>query len=62
MLGAMAVVPEHHVRRLAELAVRLGANVQPGQVVGVSSEPGKEIVARAVAQAAYQAGARFVDV
>lgn len=64
MLGAMANVapPEHYVRNLAELAVRLGANVQPHQVVGVSSEPGKETVARAVAQAAYQAGARFVDV
>ncbi|MBX5470194.1 MAG: aminopeptidase [Thermoleophilaceae bacterium] len=48
--------------RLAELAVRFGANVQPGQVVSVSSEPGKETLARAVAEAAYRAGARFVDV
>jgi aminopeptidase len=54
--------PDRHVRSLAELAVRLGANVQPGQVVGVSSEPGKEPLARAVAEAAYKAGAHFVDV
>jgi aminopeptidase len=48
--------------RLAELAVRLGANVQPDQVVIVLSEPGKEALARAVAEAAYRQGARFVDV
>ena len=46
---------------LAELVVRLGANVQPGQIVAVSSEPGKEQVARAIAKAAYRAGAKFVD-
>lgn len=53
---------EHHVQRLAELVVRLGANVQPGQIVALSSEPGKEPLARAIAEAAYRAGARFVDV
>jgi aminopeptidase len=41
--------------------VRFGANVQPGQIVALSSEPGKEPLARAVAEAAYRAGARFVD-
>lgn len=46
---------------LAQLAVRFGANVQPGQIVGLSSEPGKEAVARAVAEEAYRAGAQFVD-
>jgi aminopeptidase len=50
-----------YVQSLAELLVRFGANVQPGQIVGLSSEPGKEPVARAVAEAAYKAGARFVD-
>lgn len=53
---------EEAVRRLAELIVRFGANVQPGQVVGVGAEPGKEPLARAVAAAAYAAGAKFVDV
>jgi aminopeptidase len=50
-----------HARRLAELVVRFGANVQPGQIVVVSSEPGKEPLARAVAEVAYEAGAVFVD-
>jgi aminopeptidase len=46
---------------LAELAVGLGANVQPGQIVAISSEPGKEELARAIAESAYRAGAKFVD-
>jgi aminopeptidase len=46
---------------LAELIVRFGANVQPGQIVSLGSEPGKEPLARAVAEAAYKAGAKFVD-
>lgn len=50
------------VQRLAELIVRFGANVQPGQVVAVGAEPGKEHLARAIATAAYEAGAKFVDV
>jgi len=50
------------VRPLAELAVRFGANVQPGQIVGISSEPGKEALARAVAEVAYEQGAKFVEV
>jgi aminopeptidase len=49
------------VRALADLIVRLGANVQPGQIVAIGSEPGKETLARAVAVSAYQAGAKFVD-
>ena len=46
---------------LADLIVRFGANVQPGQIVAIGSEPGKETLARAVAVSAYQAGAKFVD-
>jgi aminopeptidase len=52
---------ETYTAQLAQLAVRLGANVQPGQIVAVSSEPGKEHLARAIAEAAYSAGAKFVD-
>ena len=48
--------------RMADLVVRLGANVQPGQVVAITSSPGKEDVTRALAESAYKAGARFVDV
>ena len=50
------------LERYAELIVRVGANVQPGQVVEVGSEPGKEALTRAVVRAAFRAGARHVDV
>ncbi|HEY5317054.1 MAG TPA: aminopeptidase [Solirubrobacteraceae bacterium] len=50
------------VRRLAELAVGVGANVQAGQVVRVSGEIGHLETVRAVAEEAYRRGAQFVDV
>lgn len=49
-------------RRLADLVVGYGANVQPGQIVGVTTSPGKEELTREVARAAYERGARWVDV
>jgi aminopeptidase len=49
------------IHALADLIVRFGANVQPGQIVSLSSAPGKEPLARAVAESAYKAGAKFVD-
>jgi len=49
------------IRALAELVVRFGANVQPGQITAIGSEPGKEPLTRAIAEAAYRAGAKFVD-
>src|SRR4051794_33687026 len=49
------------VDRLADLAVA-GANLQRGQILTVSSAPGKEALARAVAGAAYRGGAKFVEV
>jgi aminopeptidase len=53
---------EGTLERLAELAVGFGANLQPGQILTVGCEPGKERLTRAVARAAYRRGARFVDV
>jgi aminopeptidase len=50
-----------YVRALSDLVVRLGANVQPGQILAISSEPGKEELTRAIAEAGYAAGAMFVD-
>ena len=47
--------------KLADLAV-YGANVQPGQLVAVTSYVGKESLARAIARAAYLRGAKYVDV
>ena len=52
---------DRYIDALAELTVRFGANVRPGQLVALSSEPGKEALARAVAEEAYKAGAKFVD-
>jgi aminopeptidase len=49
-------------RRLADLIVGYGANVQPGQIVGVTTYTGKEDLTREVARAAYERGARWVDV
>ena len=48
--------------RFAELLVGFAANVQPGQIVAVGSEIGKEPLTRAIAASAYRRGAKFVDV
>jgi aminopeptidase len=54
-------VNEQAVERLAKLAVDFGANVQPGQIVAIEAETGMEPIVRAVAERAYERGARFVD-
>ena len=61
-LRAVTAVDDSLLERFADLIVGFGANVQPGQVVGVGGEPGKEPLCRAIAGAAYRAGAKFVDV
>jgi aminopeptidase len=50
------------LERLADLAVRLGANLQPGQVLDVSAWTDHLELVRAIAEVAYRQGARFVDV
>jgi aminopeptidase len=50
------------VKRLADLAIGFGANLQPGQIVAIGGEPGKEYLVRAIAESAYEHGAKFVDV
>jgi aminopeptidase len=50
-----------NLARFAELAVDFGANLQPGQIVSLSGAPGKERLVRAIAERAYQKGAKFVD-
>jgi aminopeptidase len=52
---------EEWKEKLAELAV-FGANVQPGQLVAVTSSIGKEDVTRRIVRAAYARGAKYVDV
>ena len=39
--------------RFADLVVGFGANVQPGQIVSICCEPGKEYMVRAIAASAY---------
>ena len=52
-----------YLTRLGELAVRVGADLQPGQDVFVNVwDPAQAEVARAVTEAAYAAGARYVSV
>ncbi|HEV8459425.1 MAG TPA: aminopeptidase [Gaiellaceae bacterium] len=49
------------LRRYARLIVDVGANVQPGQIVWIVAEPSAAELVRAVAAAAYDRGALFVD-
>jgi aminopeptidase len=51
---------EERLARLADLAVRLGANVQPGQELVLVYQVEQSPVARAIARAALAAGARRV--
>ncbi len=50
------------VESYARLAVEVGLNLQPGQVLGVNALLEHAEFARAVAVAAYRAGASYVDV
>jgi aminopeptidase len=56
-----AITPER-IARYAELIVKVGANVASGQHVQINSIVDNAPLTRAVARAAYEAGARYVDV
>ncbi len=58
----MSIATEARVSRYAELAVRVGANVQPGQLVYLRCHVEHAEIARAVAEHAYLAGASRVVV
>ena len=49
------------IDRYADLIVRVGVNVQPGQTVFIDSAIDHADLVRAVARSAYRAGARYVD-
>jgi aminopeptidase len=51
---------ENLLKRYAELVVRVGANVKEGQDVAISAYVEQAPFARALATAAYEAGARYV--
>ena len=50
------------IDRYADLIVRVGVNVQPGQTVFVDAAVDHADLVRAIARSAYRAGARYVDV
>src|SRR4051812_16169675 len=54
--------PDTLVDRLAELTVRGGANVQPGQPVLIMADIAHAVIVRAVVERAYAAGAGRVQV
>src|SRR6476659_9785094 len=56
-----AMADENLLKRYAELVVRVGANVQEGQDVGISTHVEQAPFARALATAAYEAGAHYVN-
>jgi aminopeptidase len=56
------VEPAERLQRYAELAVRVGANLQPGQVLDVTGLVEHAPLARELVRAGYRNGARFVDV
>jgi aminopeptidase len=53
---------EQLTQRYAELAVRVGVNLQPGQYLAINALVEHAPFARALADIAYRAGARYVDV
>jgi aminopeptidase len=58
----MAFELDERLERYATVAVEVGANVEAGQSVFVSARIEHAPLARALARAAYNAGARYVDV
>ena len=59
---SVALTGDERLRRYAELAVRVGANVHPGQDVVVTCLVEHAEIARAIVREAYRAGAKHVIV
>ena len=61
-MAAVAPKIDERLEAYADLAVRVGANVQEGQTVFLTTQVEHAPLARALTRAAYRAGARYVDV
>jgi len=61
-MAALAPAIDERLEAYADLAVRVGANVQEGQTVFLTTQVEHAPLARALTRAAYRAGARYVDV
>ena len=59
---AAAGLTDERLDRYAELLVRVGANLRPGQLVDITARVEHAPLARALARTSYAAGAAFVDV
>ena len=57
-----APLADERLERYAQLAVRVGVNIADGQTVFISAQLEHAPLVRALARAAYGAGARYVDV
>src|SRR5258707_7094750 len=53
---------DDRLQKYAHLAIRVGVNLQPGQILAVNALVEHAPFAREIARAAYEAGASFVDV
>jgi aminopeptidase len=51
------VTPEERLSRYARLAVEVGINLQPGQLVRVAGHPDHLPFVRAISEVAYEKGA-----
>ena len=58
----MAAAVDERLERYAAVAVEVGANVEAGQNVFINARIEHAELARALTRAAYNAGARYVDV
>jgi aminopeptidase len=56
------VTADDRLARYARLAVEVGCNLQPGQILRVSAHPEHLPLARAIAEVAYEMGAKYVEV
>jgi aminopeptidase len=53
---------EQHVEKYAELAVKVGVNIQPGQTLIVNADISSAPYVRKVSRKAYEAGAKLVQI
>ncbi|TCZ76599.1 aminopeptidase [Paenibacillus albiflavus] len=53
---------DHNIEKYAELIVKVGANIQPGQILLIESPLETAVLTRKIVQKAYEAGAKYVEV
>jgi aminopeptidase len=56
------LIPQEELERYARLMVEVGANVAEGQIVAINAQPQHLEFVRLLTKAAYECGARYVDI